>query len=228
MSTAETIKRRVLRQQRGEPFTNTGFLGLGSRPAVDKTLSRLVEEGVIQRISRGVFVRPQKSRFVGNVMPEVSRVIAVIAKDNGETVQVHGAEAARRFKLSTQMPVAPVYYTSGPSREIRIGKLKVKLIHTTSSRKLQHAGTKPGLALSALWYVGKDGINAQVVRRIREGLSAEDFETLRASRMPAWMASAIDQACHPRGPVEPPRLDAKERGAERQPTAPDAGRSRRL
>lgn len=192
MSVAESIKQRVLRVQRGEPFTNTRFLKLGSRSAVDKALSRLVEEGVIQRVARGVFVRPKKSRFIGNVMPEVSRVVKVIAKDHGETVQVHGAEAARRFKLSTQMPTTPVYYTSGPSREIRVGNLTVKLIHTTSHRKLQHAGKKPGLAISALWYMGKDNIDAEVVRRIREGLSSEEFETLRNSRMPAWMASAIE------------------------------------
>lgn len=192
MSVAESIKQRVLRMQWGEPFTNTRFLKLGSRSAVDKALSRLVKEGVIQRVARGVFVRPKKSRFIGNVMPEVSRVIEVIAKDHGETVQVHGAEAARRFKLSTQMPTTPVYYTSGPSREIRVGNLKVKLMHTTSHRRLQHAGKKPGLALSALWYLGKDNINAEAVRRIREGLSTEEFETLRTSKMPAWMACAIE------------------------------------
>ena len=52
---------------------------------------------------------------------------------------------------------------------------------------------RPGMALSALWYLGKENVDAEVVRRIREGLSEEAFERLRASRMPAWMASAIDQ-----------------------------------
>lgn len=192
MSVIESIKQRVQRIPRGEPFTSTRFLKLGSRSAVDKALSRLVEEGVIERVLRGVFVRPKQSRFVENVMPDMSRVIDVIAKDRGETVQVHGAEAARRFKLSTQMPTMPVYYTNGPSREVRVGNLKAKLIHTSSQRRLQHAGKKPGQALSALWYLGKGNINEEVVRRIRQGLSAEEFETLRTSRMPAWMASAID------------------------------------
>ncbi|HAC29030.1 MAG TPA: hypothetical protein DCF82_14640, partial [Marinobacter hydrocarbonoclasticus] len=66
---------------------NSRFLRLGSRAAVDKALSRLVEEGAIQRVARGVFVRPKQSRFVGNVMPDVSRVVEVIARDHGETVQ---------------------------------------------------------------------------------------------------------------------------------------------
>ena len=119
MSTAETIRKRVLRVQRGEPFTNTRFLKLGSRTSVDKTLSRLVGEGITRRITRGVFMRPKESRFIGNVMPDVSKVIEVMARDHGETIQVHGAEAARRFKLVTQVPTTPVFYTSGPTRELK-------------------------------------------------------------------------------------------------------------
>lgn len=196
MSVAESIKQRALRMRRGEPFTSARFLKLGSRSAVDKTLSRLVEKGVIQRVARGVFVRPKKSRYIGNVMPEASRVIEVIAHDHGETVQIHGAEAARRFRLSTQVPTTPVYYTSGPSREIRVGNLKVKLMHTSSHRKLQHAGKKPGLALSALWYLGRENVDAETVRRIRAGMSPEEFEVLRNSKMPAWMARAIESYAH--------------------------------
>lgn len=177
---------------RGEPFSNNRFLKLGARSAVDKAISRLVDKGVIERVVRGVFVRPKKSRFVGNVMPEVSRVIEVIAESHGETIQVHGAEAARRFKITTQVPTKPVYYTSGPSREIRIGNLTVKLMHTSSHRKLQHAGKKTGLALSALWYLGKEQVNAKIIRHIREGLSTAEFNALRSTAMPGWMSQAIE------------------------------------
>ena len=68
MSTTETIRQRLIRIKKGEPFTNARFLRLGSRAAVDKALSRFVGEGLIQRIARGVFVRPKRSRFVGTVM----------------------------------------------------------------------------------------------------------------------------------------------------------------
>ncbi len=192
MSTAETIRNRVLRVRRGEPFTNTRLLKLGSRASVDKALSRLVEEGVIQRIARGVFVRPKKSRFIGSVMPDVAKVVEVMARDHGETIQVHGAEAARRFKLSTQVPTTPVFYTSGPSRELKVGNLTVKLLHA-SHRKLRLAGKRPGLALSALWYLGKDNVNASVVGAIRAGLSAEEFETLKSTDMPGWMVGALER-----------------------------------
>ncbi len=190
MSTAETIRKHVLRVRRGEPFTNTRLIKLGSRASVDKTLCRLVDEGVIQRIARGVFVRPRENRFIGNVMPDVSRVVKVMARDHGEIIQVHGAEAARRFKLSTQVPTLPVFYTSGPSRELKVGNLTVRLKHV-SRRKLLLAGKRPGLALSALWYLGKNDVDARVISAIRAGLTAEEFETLKNADLPAWMAEAL-------------------------------------
>ena len=192
MSVIENIRKRAKRIQRGKPFTTDGFLKLGSRSAVDKAMSRLVKEGVIERIARGVFFRPKKSRFVGNVIPEVSRVIEVIAKSNKEVIQIHGAEAARRFKLSTQMATKPVYYTSGSSREIKVGNIKVKLIHVSSHRKLQFSGKKSGLALSALWYLGKEEVNNKTIKLIQEGLSHKEFKTLCSSSMPTWMTQAIE------------------------------------
>jgi hypothetical protein len=66
-------------------------------------------------------------------------------------------------------------------------------MHTGSQRKPQHAGKKSGLALCALWYLGKENVNSEVVRRIKEGLSEEEFETLRYSRMPAWMSQVFEQ-----------------------------------
>lgn len=190
MFTTKTIRSRLLRIKKGEPFTNARFLRLGSRAAVDKALSRFVEEGLIQRITRGVFVRPRQNRFVGNVMPDTRKIVEVIAREHGETIQVHGAEAARRFKLTTQVPTTPVYYTSGPSRELKIGNLAVKLKHV-SQRKLLLAGKRPGLALSALWYLGKKAINTEVLEAIRKGLSAEEFEILKSTDMPAWMSDAL-------------------------------------
>ena len=129
MSAARTIRGLVLRIRPGETFTNTRFLkpGLGSRASVDKALSRLVSEGVIQRIIRGVFMRPKVSRFVGTVAPDVRKVVEVMAKDRGETIQVQGAEAASRFRLSTQIPMLPVFYTSEPTRNFQIGNLAVHL-----------------------------------------------------------------------------------------------------
>jgi len=193
MTTTKAITTDLRKLPKGKPFTHLCFLKYGSRGAVDRALSRLVAEGEVKRVARGVFVRPKRSRFGGDVLPEVSEVVKIIAKNNRETIQVHGAEAARRFKLSTQMPTRPVFYTSASSRSITVGNTTVKMIHTSSQRRLQFAGKKTGLALSALWYLGKDNVDAEVVSKIKSGLSTEEFELLKSADMPAWMVAVLNE-----------------------------------
>jgi hypothetical protein len=139
-----------------------------------------------------VFVRPKENRFIGNIMPDAAKIVEALARDHGETIQVHGAEAARRFKLSTQVPTMPVFLTSGPSRELKIDNLTIKLKHA-SHRKLHLAGKRPGLALSALWYLGKDNVNDNVISTIHENLTEKEFETLKHTDMPAWMSGAFEK-----------------------------------
>ena len=192
MSTAQTVRANIRKLPKGKPFTSARFLKHGSRSAVDRTLSRLVGRGEIQRVARGVFVRPRTSRFVGTVVPEVHEVVEAIARRNGETVQIHGAEAARWFKLSTQVPVAPVFHTSASSRTVRIGRITVRMTHTSNRRRLQFAGEVAGAALSALWYLGKNNVTPEVVARIEGTLGPEEFQRLRSADMPAWMTKALD------------------------------------
>ena len=190
--TADLIRARIEAMPLGEPFTPMTFLACGTRAAVDQTLSRLVRAGVIERVSRGVFVRPEQSSFVGKVMPEPLKVAETVAKTTGAVVQIHGAEAARRLGLTTQVPTQPVFVTSGASKRIRVGKMEIRLQHVCS-RKLALAGRPAGLALAAMWYLGKKEVTPAIVEQIRRRLGASEFEVLRSavSAMPAWMSDAL-------------------------------------
>ena len=190
--TAGLIRARIEAMPLGEPFTPTAFLACGTRASVDQTLSRLVRAGVIERVSRGVFVRPEVSRFVGKVMPEPLKVAETVAKTTGAVVQIHGAEAARRLGLTTQVPLQPVFVTSGSSKRIRVGKMEIRLQHVCA-RKLALAGRPAGLALAAMWYLGKKEVTPAIVEQIRREIGASEFEVLQSavSAMPAWMSDAL-------------------------------------
>lgn len=192
MKTANIIRQRIENIPLGEPFTPATFLEFGARASVDQTLSRLVKAGRITRLARGVYVRPKESRYIGSVMPEPFKIAEAIARTTGATVQVHGAEAARRLEISTQVPTQPVFHTSGPNRRFRVGNLEITLKHA-SPRKLALAGQPAGLALAAFWYLGKRGLTSNVIESIRKKLSLSEFESLKsaASSMPAWMADAL-------------------------------------
>jgi len=176
----------------GEPVITSQFLDLGSRAAVDQTLSRLARSGKLARLTRGVYVRAKINRFVGPVLPNPMQVAEAVGRATGSVVGVGGTEAARQLGLSTQVPAKPVFYTTGPSRRFELGKTEVRLKHI-AQRKLAFAGSPAGLALTALWYLGKTEVTPDIVASIAEKLPETEFELLRNARniMPAWMADAF-------------------------------------
>ncbi len=192
MSTAKAVRVEIRKLPRGKVFTIARFLKHGGRGAVDHALSRMVASGEIMRVARGVFVRPEISPLFGPVPPRDRDVIKTIARRNGETLQVHGAEAVRMFRLSTQTPLEPIYHTSGTTRRLPIGeKYGVRFFHTSNRRLLQFAGEMAGAAISALWYLGKENLTPDAVARISETLRPEDFAKLRKADMPTWMTTAF-------------------------------------
>lgn len=192
MSVSEQIRGKAERLPLGQPVTFKEFMGFGSRAAVDQALSRLVRAGVLSRPARGIYVRPKRSPFVGEVPPEPAKMAEAIAQASGAVVQIHGAEAARRLGFSTQVPARPIFYTNGPNRRFRLGGMEVTLKHV-SPRKLALAGRMAGVALTALWYLGKNSVTPLTIEQVRRRLSAEEFEALRKATkiMPGWMHDAF-------------------------------------
>ncbi|HHV91595.1 MAG TPA: type IV toxin-antitoxin system AbiEi family antitoxin domain-containing protein [Pseudomonas aeruginosa] len=194
MSVAQAILNRFMHMPKGRPFVGAAFAQVGSRASVNKALSRLVQSGTLERVAHGVYMRPKTSKYTGKVVrPSALAVMEVITKANGETIQIHGAEAVRRLGLSTQMQVLPTFYTSGSTREIKIGNAVVRLRHVSKNR-LQHAGTKVGVALTALHYLGKEGLSVKVASKIASALSNEELMQLQACKMPEWMRTALSFA----------------------------------
>jgi predicted transcriptional regulator of viral defense system len=189
---SQQIRQRIELLPNGEPFTPSAFMGCGTRASIDQALTRLTKAGLIERVSRGIYVRPEVSRFVGRVMPEPLQVAQTLAKSSGSLVQVHGAEAALRLELTTQVPTQPIYITSGRSRRVQVGQMEIRLQHV-SRRKLALAGRPAGLALSAMWYLGKTEVTPSLVEKIRQKLGSSEFDALKAatSSMPAWMSDAV-------------------------------------
>lgn len=191
MSVAESIAKRVMHMRKGKPFTKALFAAEGSRTSVNKALSRMTRSGLLERVARGIYMRPKISEYTGrNVRANPITVMETVAKASGETIQIHGVEAIRRLGLSTQMQVLPTYYTSGSTREIKMGNAVVRLRHS-SWQRLQQAGTQAGLALTALFYLGKEGMTDQVTGKILCSLSAEEYSKLMACKMPKWMRKVL-------------------------------------
>ena len=105
-----------------------GLLHLGSRAAVDQALSRLARRNDLLRAGRGLYVLPVKGRF-GSRAPSVRKTVEALAAQRGEQIAASGAMAANTLGLTTQVPVKPVFLTSGRDRKLKLGRQEVELRH---------------------------------------------------------------------------------------------------
>ncbi len=91
MSVSESIFNRIKHMPKGKPFSGALFVQAGSRASVDKALSRMVLRGLLERVARGVYMRPKQSEYTGGKIRANSiQVMEAIARARGETSRCMG------------------------------------------------------------------------------------------------------------------------------------------
>jgi Family of unknown function (DUF6088) len=168
------------------------FLHLGSRDAIDQTLSRLTREGKLLRVGRGAYCTPIHGRF-GVRPPSTESVVEAIESFSGETVVASGAAEANALGLTTQVPTREVYLTSGPSRRLKLGNREVELKHGNRWQML--LGKRPaGKAIRALIWLGPEQA-PMILQVLRSKLATQEWEAMRQARarLPSWMAKAVSE-----------------------------------
>jgi hypothetical protein len=182
----------------GEPITAKGLLHLGNRAAVDQALTRLARRGELMRIARGLYVRPVATRF-GPRAPAAEKVVQALGRAFGEVVVQNGAAIANGLGLTSQVPVRPVYLTSGPSRRLSLGKQKVELRHALPWQ-LVEPQTRAGDVLRALGWMGR-GRAPSAVAQLAQTLAPSEMTQLAALRTvaPGWLAQTVSDAMVARG-----------------------------
>ncbi|MFW2046631.1 DUF6088 family protein [Acinetobacter variabilis] len=193
---AKAIQERVKGFRPSHVFSVDEFKELGKAEVVYQELQRLNKQGVLNRIQHGVYYKPEPNRMLKEryLSPDVYEVVKVIAEKNSEFIQVHGGMAANRLELSTQVPVMYVFYTSGNSREFKIGGTRVRLLHTKNRKFFQHTfDSRVGMAISALLFLGKEIVDLNMIKKLEKKLTSEEWILLYQSSLPAWLHKLLDE-----------------------------------
>ncbi len=195
-----SVQHQIMQQARQAPegalLAPRSFLHLGSRAAVDQAFSRLARGGELVRVGRGRYVRPRPTRF-GRRLPSPEEVVAQIAGSTGETVVPGGASAAHGLGLTSQVPVRPVFLTSGASRTLELGRQRVEL-RSAPPWLLWGPHTREGDVLRALEWMG-EGNCSEAVRSVVESLEPEQRTRLflACAAVPSGLARVITRAIFP-------------------------------
>ena len=174
----------------GSPLCPNDFLHLGSRPAVYQALSRLTRQDRFMRIFQGVYVKTIETRF-GICGPKIGKVIEALSKLWGEIIVYSAGSSANFFGLTTQIPMREVYFTSGPSRQLRFRALKVDLRHAPRWQ-LVGENRPAGILIRALTFLHPDEAE-EALGKVAPRLSETDLSELLRMRavLPEWIAKPL-------------------------------------
>lgn len=198
----------------GQLLHAKSLLHLATRVAVDQSLSRLAQRGVLTRVGRGAYALPIETEF-GPRPPNARKVVETLAKTSGEVIAGSPAEAANSLGLTTQVPAGRTYLTTGPSRRLVLAlpgrEPKSGSWNASTVVELRHAprwqlalATKPaGRVVRALaWATTEIEIEREITRGPRKRMSRSESRLLATRRRHAVEKILQEVA---------PRISAEER-----------------
>jgi len=182
------IAAAIRRRGRGAVFVPADFLEIGSREAVDITLHRLVRQGTIRRLARGIYDFPKEHSVLGPLEPSAEAIAQALAGRDRTRLQPAGAYAANALGLSEQVPAKVVFLTDGPARTIKIGSTTIQLRRTTP-KNMESAGRLSGLLIQAFRELGQGHVTRQRIDHLKQTIPAgKRRQLLKDIRLaPTWM-----------------------------------------
>lgn len=198
----QDLKELIISRIKGGPSSNVwtaaDFLDLGNRDAVDKALQRLVANGEIRRIDRGLYDKPGYNQLTKKSTSADPRgVIDAVARRDQIRILVDGMTAANDLGLTNAVPAKIIVHTDARLRPIKLGNLWITFKPTAPS-KLFWAGRPAMRTVQALHWLRdvlgdpeeKSRVTAILRRLFDNGEAGTKIsEDLREglSSLPSWM-----------------------------------------
>jgi hypothetical protein len=194
ISQGQIILRRVAKKGRGWAFTPHDFADLGDPRVVGVTLGRLVRDGKIRRISRGIYDSPHDHPLLGKTGATSDAVVAAVARGRHLRLLPSPQVAANQLGLSTQVPARLIYQSDGAPATLSLGNRKI-VFRRNTGRNLALAGRASGLVAQALRDLGKGNVTPDTIRHLRHRLDADARKQLVAdiALVPAWMRTIFTE-----------------------------------
>lgn len=191
ISVVEKIKRKIVHCKFGEVFFVSSFPQYDVE-YVTKLLAVFEKEGIISRISKGVYVKARKTRF-GILYPSAFELVTEIAKRDKAVIIPTGVTAANQLGFSTQVPMITSFLTTGSSRKLVMGKRIIVLKHG-APRNFAFKGVLMRDLVQALRSIGENNVTLKDEAQISK-LMAEnpEMETIEHDLLlaPVWMRNII-------------------------------------
>ena len=191
------IRDRINQSEIGTVYVAIDFVDISDKTNVNAYLARLVDEGLIRRVLRGVYDKPEYNDFLEEyVAPSPDKVANALARNFGWSIVPCGDTALNLLGLSTQVPAAWVYVSDGTYKEYAYDNTTIQFKKTTN-KEVSKLSYKTALTVQALKALGKDKIDDTVISRLSKLLTAKEKKTMleEAKAATSWIYEYIKQIC---------------------------------
>lgn len=191
------IKKRILTWESGSVFVATDFADITDKKTASVILTRIESEGIIRRVLRGVYDKPEYNEFLKEyVAPIPDNVAHALARNYGWTIVPCGDTALNLLGLSTQVPATWVYVSDGTYKEYAYDNTIIQFKKTTN-KEVSKLSYKTALTIQALKALGKEKINDAVLDSLHKLLTADEKQTMmsEAKTATSWIYEYIRQIC---------------------------------
>ena len=192
------IRERIRAADIGTVYVAVDFVDVSDKTNINAYLARLAEEGLIRRVLRGVYDKPEYNAFLGEyVAPAPDKIANALARNFGWTIVPCGDTALNLLGLSTQVPAAWVYVSDGTYKTYTYDSTTIEFKKTTN-KEVSKLSYKTALTVQALKALGKEKIDNTVISRLTALLSEEEKKTMldEAKAVTAWIYDYIRQICN--------------------------------
>ena len=183
---------RIASLEGGSVIFASDFLDLCTERQAGRVLTELEAKGEIKRLARGIYCKPTVTRF-GPLYPDVSKIVEAVAQRDHAQVLPSGYTAANMLGLSTQVPMAYTYITSGSSRVLTVDGKAINLQRAVP-RNFAFKTRLASLVVQALKATGAEKIGPEEVSALKNAIDKNpDKEAFRTDvlLMPVWMKTII-------------------------------------
>lgn len=183
---------RIVSLEGGSVIFASDFLDLCTERQAGRVLTELEAKGEIKRLARGIYCKPTLTRF-GPLYPDVSRIVEAVAQRDHAQVLPSGYTAANMLGLSTQVPMAYTYITSGSSRQLIVDGKTINLQRAVP-RNFAYKTRLAALIMQALKATGAENIGPEEISALKNAINKHpDKEAFQSDvlLMPVWMKTII-------------------------------------
>ncbi len=196
-SATSRIRELIENAKYGTVFVSADFAEFTDNSRIVVILARLENEGLIHRILRGVYYKPEFNDFLGEyISPLPNDVAQAIARNYGWTIIPCGDTALNLLGLSTQIPATWSYVSDGRYKVYKYDNTTIEFKRTTN-KEISNLSYKTALTIQALKALGKDNIDNSILSKLQDNLTLDEKQSMfkEAKAATSWIYEYIKIIC---------------------------------